>query len=113
MGFVMINGTDDAIVPYEGGPIVIGNRKRDLVLGTNKTLRVFATQDGCSGTATKHTGQVERVEWQDCDAPTVPYRVNGSGHSWPGDRTARKAWQGGDNHDINAADKIWTFLSQS
>ena len=110
MGLAVINGVLDPIVPYAGGRIDVLGRQRDLVLGTEETLRLFARANRCDAPVTTQIGAVDKVEWQGCTAPVTLYRVTNGGHAWPGDKTARKRRQGGVNHDIDAADQIWAFF---
>ncbi len=110
---LLMNGTDDPIVPYDGGPITIGRRERGDVLSTDATMEFFRTRNRCDPrTYTIRLGAVDRIEWRNCAAPTVLYRVNGGGHTWPGERSLLPAQiVGKTNRDISATDEIWKFFS--
>ena len=45
---LVINGTLDPIVPFDGGPILIRDRERGDVLSTDATMKFFAARNGCS-----------------------------------------------------------------
>lgn len=110
---LLVQGTADPIVPWDGGRVTLLGRQRDQVLSVDATLALFATRNRCGGTtATDRVGAVERIRWQGCTAPTALDRVNGGGHSWPGGRPALTRIVGPTNTDISAPDEIWAFFSQ-
>ncbi|SEP99564.1 polyhydroxybutyrate depolymerase [Thalassovita taeanensis] len=111
---LVMNGTADPIVPYEGGPLTLGRKDRGQVFSTDATMQMFRTRNRCANKVTaRRIGQVQRYDWQGCAAPTVLYRVNGGGHTWPSGRSGvAPRMVGRTNVDINAADEIWEFFSQ-
>lgn len=99
------HGTSDAIVPYAGG------------FGQAPALEVisaFATMGGCTGapntvnlpnTSTSDGSTVSLAFADDCGPDNNSYRfyrINGGGHTWPGDVFA--------NQDINASVEMWNFF---
>jgi polyhydroxybutyrate depolymerase len=85
--FIEFHGTDDSLVPYEGG------RPLDLEIGldfpsTAETMAFWRTHNGCSETTsvTYTNAEVTCVEWAGCDpaAPTQLCTIEGGGHNWPG-----------------------------
>lgn len=123
ISILFMNGTDDPILPYEGGHIkpqrgelfstpdtvaywvnrnqantVVGvTGIEDLDSGDNSTIRVFNYLDGIDGTRVRH------------------YEVVGGGHTEPsiGERYGRlyKLIVGEQNNDIEMAEEIWSFFS--
>lgn len=111
---LVINGTDDPIVPYNGGPIRLGRRDRGTVLSTDATLELFRAKNGCGSRVAKSVnGEVDILRFRGCGAPTVLFRVNSGGHTWPGARRSLpQRIVGTTNDDIAATDEIWNFFNQ-
>jgi polyhydroxybutyrate depolymerase len=114
VGIAVINGTADPIVPYEGGPIVVRRKTRGDVLSTEATLALFRSRNGCSGGSEAwRIGQVVRREWAGCRLPTVLYRVEGGGHTWPsGTQYLPRRLVGPVSRDIDASAEIAAFFAQ-
>lgn len=121
-GIAIMNGTDDPLVPYDGGAITIGRRERDDVLGTAETVRLFGRRNGCSLSSTSESAldsahdrtRVELAEWRDCTgAPILLYRIVGGGHTWPsGSQYLPKFVIGRVSKDIDGAEIAWSFFSE-
>lgn len=111
---LLIHGTDDPIVPYEGGPITVGKTDRGDVLSAEDTLSLFAARNQCGPERSiSAQGEVTRIQVQGCKAPLRHYRVDGGGHTWPSARRGLAAFVvGPTNTDINATDEIWAFFNQ-
>ena len=114
---VMINGTADPMVPFDGGPVgQLFHLHRGDVLGAMETARLFATVAGCRSTPTElrlaHRGEASRpgvtkIAWQGCDrAPVTLYRVDGGGHVVFGSGSFRPPFFGDDTDDVVSADVI-------
>ncbi|MBI1220867.1 MAG: hypothetical protein GC186_20275 [Rhodobacteraceae bacterium] len=114
LGGLLIEGTADPIVPYDGGRVTVLHRARDTVLSVAATMTLFAARDGCGAAAPMAaTGAVQRDAWRGCTAPVRLDRVVGGGHSWPSGLDVLPHWiVGKTNTDIVAADEIWGFFSQ-
>lgn len=113
LGFLLIHGTADPIVPYAGGPINLGRRDRDRVLSAAETMARFARRNGCGAAQTRMIGKVRHADWQGCATATGFYSVGGGGHGWPGGRKLIPGGRAGPvNADIVAADEIWAFFSR-
>ncbi len=122
VGLAVINGTEDPLVPYDGGWITFGNDRRDIVLSTDDTIALWRQRNGCAtapdGVRTIDTADdgmaVIRSDWETCrSAPVVLYRIEGGGHTFP---SGRRSWLevivGPVNQDINGADEAWAFFSR-
>ncbi|MDP6439097.1 MAG: PHB depolymerase family esterase [Candidatus Brocadiia bacterium] len=121
---LMINGTKDPLVPWEGGDIGFSWKKLGKVLSTAKTVEFWVRHNGCRrelertmlqdkapDDATRVT--VETYGGGNDGAEVVLYRVEGGGHTWPG------GWQylperviGKTSRDIDASEVIWEFFKR-
>lgn len=118
---LMINGTDDPLVPYQGGGVARG--RRGEVIGVEAAVQKWARANGCPGVP--RTAELPNtdsadgcrgfaVTWADCkDGSAVAlYRLEGGGHTWPGgsqylpDFIIGKACK-----DFDATAEIWRFFA--
>lgn len=121
-GIAILNGTDDPLVPYDGGRIKVGKRERDEVVSTDATVEFWRSKNQCSAEATgdqvintkRDRMQVRRTSWEHCEhGPVVLYRIEGGGHTWPSGRQyAPRFVVGRVNKDIDGAEEVWSFFSQ-
>ncbi len=114
---MMINGTADWLVPYEG-------RTRSLrggsILSTDVTVKLFCKYNGCNATPTKRkcpdtarddgtTVEVfEHTGGKDGSEVTL-VKVIGGGHTWPGGKQYPRIL-GPVSRDINASEMIMDFF---
>ena len=119
---LVMNGTDDPLVPYNGGQIKVFRKTRGEILSTDQYLDFWKNQNNCnqdpiitqlpdSNSKDKSTVSVASYA---CDGqnPVVLYKIKGGGHTWPGGRQyLGKRLIGVTNRDINACDVIWKFFS--
>ncbi|MEM9887650.1 MAG: T9SS type A sorting domain-containing protein [Bacteroidota bacterium] len=119
---LIMNGTEDRLVPYNGGtlpPFTSGG----AVLSTDQTIEYWRQVNQCSDTfqavevADKDItdgSTVHLTTWIDCtESSSVRlYRVEGGGHTVPGQFTASNPSLvvGYTNQDIDAAIEIWNFF---
>jgi polyhydroxybutyrate depolymerase len=112
-GVMILNGVRDPIVPYDGGVITLGRRGRDRVLSSDETAAFFARRNGCRGAAlAERIGQqAQRRSWQDCRLPTVLYRLEDGGHTWPsGPQYLPQRVVGPVSREIDATAEIAAFF---
>lgn len=89
---LMLNGTADPLVPYEGGPVTVLDDERGSVIPVEQTLALFAKANGCGAASVEAMDDpaprddigVEELVYHDCAAPTALVRYIGGGHGWPG-----------------------------
>jgi polyhydroxybutyrate depolymerase len=114
VAIAVLNGTADPIVPYDGGPITVRRGARGDVLSTDATLALFRALNGCSGSSeARRIGRVVRREWRGCGLPTVLYRIEGGGHTWPsGTQYLPRRIVGPVNRDIDGAAEIAAFFAR-
>lgn len=122
---LMINGTDDPMVPWEGGHLRILNSQRyGEVISVPETVSFWAKRDGCAPTPEvsrfpdldPNDGTTVRREiYSSCRENTevILYAVEGGGHTWPGGyQYASTALVGLTSQDFKAADIIWEFFKR-
>lgn len=121
-GIAIFNGTEDPLVPYDGGAIKVGRRERDEVLSTDATVAFWRSRNQCSVEASdeqvintkRDRMHVHRTSWERCEqGPVVLYRIEGGGHTWPSGRQYLPRFViGRVNKDIDGAEEVWSFFSR-
>jgi polyhydroxybutyrate depolymerase len=122
MPVVMVNGTNDPMVPYGGGEVGLRGGRGE-VWSVERTAGFFAERDGCGqpvSEALAHQDQAEetavtRFSWSNCRPGTsvTLYRVEGGGHALPGRRSLLPRILGPSNHDIVGAEVIMDAFAQT
>jgi polyhydroxybutyrate depolymerase len=125
---LMMNGTADPLIPYEGGR----GTSRFAVNGfwsTEKTIAFWRKVNGCEESDAAATDLADKdpkdqstVTLITSHCPvgrdTVLYRVNDGGHRMPGSSSDARfvrlvtAIFGPQNHDIDGAETIWAFFKR-
>ena len=122
MPVLIINGTADPLMPYEGGDVKFRNKSIGKVLSSKQTFDLFssfnncsndikttsltdsAPEDGCTATVYTHLNCQE-------DHSVILYCIQNGGHSWPGgSQYLPKTVIGNVCKDFNASEVIWSFL---
>lgn len=107
------HGTEDPIVPYEGG----GNSG----LGSHfpnvpAWMQAWARRNGCDPVPLElpSRGKVSGVEYARCNqgAGVVFYTVHGGGHAWPGGGELPEFLVGHTTRDVDATRVMWEFFSR-
>ncbi len=119
---LMIQGTDDPLVPYNGGRIAGRERQdRGSIIGTDEAIRLWTrvngcdsepitkplldrdANDGCRSEEQRWTGGRGRTE-------VVLWKVQGGGHTWPsGPRYLPERLIGRVTRDFGSAE-FWEFF---
>lgn len=121
VSLVVFNGTDDPLVPYNGGQIRVLRQQRGEVLSTDETIELWRRKIGCSPQAgvieladlARDGTRVTKIEYAQCknESKVVLYRIDGGGHTWPGGRQYLPVRQiGRTTRDIDGCDEIWEFF---
>lgn len=122
---MFLAGTDDPIIPYEGGQVGLSGSDLGSVLSAQETistwLSLMAIQAEPEITEMRDResedgSRVTRFMYEDNGAAVWFYRVDGGGHAWPGNDTFSSLelqTNGVKNQDINAADEAWEFFMES
>ena len=115
---VMINGTSDPVVPYNGGT----EHSLDIpVLSAEDSAKAWAKIDHCSDkpdrtkmAAHEKGGMETKVDtYNGCheNAQVVLYSVKGAGNTWPGgEQYEAENAVGKTSTDLNANETLWNFL---
>ena len=119
---LLIHGTDDPAVPFEGG--APGGGPGGPFLSARDTAAFWAARNGCAAAPTvtplpeRDPADGTRVvveAYSDCagDAPVTLYVIEGGGHTWPGQpRGWPRQVVGVVSQEIDASEVIWTFFQE-
>jgi polyhydroxybutyrate depolymerase len=126
---VMIAGTDDPLVPWEGGEVTVGDILRGRVISVPETVEFWRRRNYC-GTlpVLSELPDRDRLDgttvtlraYRDCAglSDVFLYQINGGGHRWPGrpalpltEGLLADSWFGRLNRDIDATSVIWDFFN--
>lgn len=118
---LLMNGTDDPLIPWNGGAVGFFGKRRGKVVSTEKTLQFWKVHNGCfSGVVKwlpdrdrKDKSRVRLTTWEnsDRDCEVVLYRIEGGGHTFPGSGVPdRPLLLGRKNNDIDGPEVIWSFF---
>ena len=121
--YIAIHGTDDRVVPYEGGEstLMTENSPDEFRVFFEQVIpgefNQFALDANCDGYVTTDVGEdVLRHEYTGCDGdgPLILYEVEGGGHTWPSSPLAAltEGSLGYTTDDIDATRDGWAFMSQ-
>jgi len=118
---LVINGTSDPLVPYQGGQVRgFFGRDRGAIWSTDRTVAFWAQVNGCSGTPSRTPmadrdpgdGTITiRLDHRVCGAPVTLLEVQGGGHAWPGgSQYLPVALIGRAARDFSASEEIAAFF---
>jgi len=105
------HGTEDLLVPYEGGTPVVHELGAGVVFrAVSETMEHWRVVNGCDATPTEtlREGDVTCIEWQGCSASTRLCTVDGGGHTWPGGMPI--PFLGHTTDDVDATDAMIDFF---
>jgi polyhydroxybutyrate depolymerase len=116
---LFINGTEDPIIPYEGGTYKPGQFH---VLSAEDTVKSWARFDRCAEKPAqdklqplqKGDKETKTFTFNGChdNAQVALYAVKGAGDTWPGGEQYMSEKQVGRTSDaFNANETIWSFLA--
>lgn len=120
---LVMNGTDDPLLPYNGGQVKVLKKSRGEIVSTETFINFWKEQNGCMQLFStidlpdtdKNDGTTVTIEeYASCDdeGALKLYRINGGGHTWPGGRQYLfKSIIGYTSREINACEVIWNFFS--
>ncbi len=122
---LIMNGTADPMMPWDGGPVRVLGREYGEVLSTAETVRYWLRVAGLPESPAKKrledkvASDQSTVEMEIYRAPgrsleVLLYRIVGGGHNLPGGETPdRPRLLGPKNMDINAMEEVWAFFKQN
>ena len=120
---LIINGTDDPLVPYEGG-FVMNNPKRGHIVSTDELVNAWKNALDCGEDNTgtlglfydedQEDGAIANFVHYSCNESTQlqVITVQGGGHTWPGAaQYLPKRIVGNVCNDFDATSIIWDFFN--
>ncbi len=120
---LILQGTDDPLVPYHGGDIGLpGGQKRAGIIATDEAVKRWVEHNGCQSEAVteevadkdpKDGCRVKKFTYAKGRDGTevVLYRIEGGGHTWPsGLQYLSEKVIGKVCRDLNATEVIWEFF---
>lgn len=121
---LVMNGTDDPLVPYNGGYVHFFRKKMGEVVSTSETVSFWVKHNGCNSTPrmrdlpNRNRRDHSRVKVATYVNPNngcevVLYTIQGGGHTMPGSNMPdRPRILGHKNDDIDGAKEIWEFFKR-
>jgi polyhydroxybutyrate depolymerase len=108
---IAFHGTEDACVPFEGGPVTCG-AGRAAIPSTEDAAASWARHNGCNTVPARasFSASVRTVAYSECrdETAVVLFVVQGGGHTWPG--AADVSRLGVTTQEVDATDQIWDFF---
>jgi polyhydroxybutyrate depolymerase len=119
---IIFNGTEDPLVPYNGGNIEVFNKNRGKCISTDCLVDFWRKKNNCDNSPSiikfldkdpTDGTTVEKYTYTGCkgNSSLVLFKITGGGHSWPGGKQyLGKKIIGNTCKDINACDEMWNFF---
>ncbi len=121
VAIMVINGTKDKLVPYNGGYVKVLGKKRGKIISTDELISFWKDTNDC--TTKKPAIEIEDIvddgttvtveEYTNCKdrGSLILYTINEGGHTWPGGKQYLGKWAiSKTNRDIVACDVIWDYF---
>jgi polyhydroxybutyrate depolymerase len=108
---IVFHGTEDAIVPYQGGP----SRSFEVPFpNITQWISTLAQRNCCNQDPQEIpiSEQVNGLQYRGCEAEVVFYTITGGGHTWPGGQPLPEFITGHTTQDVNATQLMWDFFQQ-
>lgn len=120
---IIFNGTDDPLVPFDGGEVHLLRKKLGTVISVPDTVQLWAARNGCTAKP-----KISSVPLTDADmrvnktvfgepgdeGEVVLYTIEGAGHAWPGPEPGAQYLPprliGRACHGLNATELMWQFF---
>lgn len=120
---LIINGTDDQLVPWSGGAVRFGKREMGKIISIPALTRFWVGHNDCNpqpqvtmlpDADPKDGTRVQRHQYAGCRESTsvVLYEVQGGGHTWPkGKKYLPELLIGRTSQDVDASRVISDFFA--
>lgn len=121
---LLINGTRDPLVHWEGGYLTMGLIKRGKLFSIQETFEFWAKNNQCAelsewkklpDKARNDGTRVYKREYTKCknNSNVLLYKIENGGHTWSGSsQIPFQDWVvGKTSYDINASQVIWDFFN--
>jgi polyhydroxybutyrate depolymerase len=111
---LMMHGTEDTHVPYEGGAQEAKAGKREFA-SVQRSALFWVEADHCKGRPAEQKLKGEHIliqEWTNCSrgSEVQVYTLRGWGHFWPCRKLIQQYGQSDNLSGFDAAEVIWSFL---
>ncbi len=117
LNILLIHGTKDPFVPFEGGLVKVINRQRGEVLSIEESLQFWLNKNQCSKTERIKTIQKEKeifteiFEYECYEKKIKFFKIHNGGHTWPGGYQYLPEWLiGKTSKDFFADEEIIQFF---
>ena len=119
---LVMNGTEDPFMPFEGSRLISPSRRQGLVASTDDSLAFWARHNGCNpqaevtllpDRAPDDGTRVERVVWSHCGVgvSVILDKIVGGGHMLPGYQGPMPVSVAGRiSREIDGVEEIWAFF---
>ncbi len=123
ISILMMNGTEDPLVPWEGGQVHFYRQELGEALSTPDTMAFWVSENGCDPVPLgewlpdidpKDKTRIKKEVYSECDSQTsvVLYSGEGGGHTWPGGLQYVPVMViGRVSRDLHAGEEIWKFFA--
>lgn len=124
VGVLYMNGTEDPLVPFDGGAVKVLGQKRGEILSTDESVKWWVQHLGCikqpekapmQDTNAKDGTTTEVETYASCREQVIVklYRVKGGGHTWPGGKQyLPKKMIGKVSLDFNGTKDVFDFFEK-
>ncbi|MFN2303143.1 MAG: alpha/beta hydrolase family esterase [Anaerolineales bacterium] len=121
---MFLAGTEDPIIPYEGGKVGLSDSNLGRVLSAEDTVNFWLNLMDIQAEAditefrdreSADESSVTRFVYKGSKTALWFYQVAGGGHAWPGEEpfsSLEQQTNGTKNQDINAVDEAWSFFME-
>jgi len=121
ISILIMNGTEDPLVPYAGGKVHLGRIVRGEATSTNETIRFWTSHNNCRlylsnlvDNDPDDSTSILQYFYKGVDQPGVEvrlYEIVGGGHTWPdASQYLPKTVVGRVSHEMSATETIWEFF---
>lgn len=121
---LIIGGTGDPLVPWNGGDVHLFRRKLGKVLSFGDTTDFWVSHNGCSQDPAvswlpdldpEDGTRIRKKIYRQCHqgVEVILYEIQGGGHTWPGGPQYLPEWVIGiTSRDMDGAEVIWGFFEK-
>lgn len=124
MSLMVINGTEDPLLKYNGGSIIVGKNDRGTIIATDSMISFYRNYLQCN--ITPEESKLANINLKDHSYATkfiykgctgnrevILIRVEQGGHTWPGGfQYLPRSIVGNVCRDFNATAEIWDFFKE-
>ena len=119
---LVMNGTSDPLVPYDGGQIKAFHKNRGAIISTDDFVNFWRKKNRCEDLLGQKMfinelddGTLILIEkYSNCNSgkQVALYKIEGGGHTWPRARQYLPERRiGKTSKEVNGCDVIWDFFS--